>query len=271
MHIVVVHDHSRAVEQFQDLVACKGLSDRHISVVAFDPSKLQHVAVLSDSKVVGNLASAANFARFYLDEVFPHLDLIAYIDVDTIMQGEVMDLWNHCSAGSGLVLQAVPRAQPTYGHMFSERVSDMFKKRHGYTFGPNDPTFNAGIFCLSLRQWESTHLRRDILYWMKLHKKYKLWSFGTQPLMLISLYEKWGFLPKKWNFDGLGYRTGLSDTDLDAAGILHWSGGKKPWKSDGLYRDRWLPYSGICSGRGTCSSGKCACSNGYRGKHCEDQ
>ena len=48
-------------------------------------------------------------------------------------------------------------------------------------------------------------------------------------------------IDKEWNFCDLGYRQDMNSTILREQGILHWNGARKPWRSDGLYRDVWLP------------------------------
>ena len=64
--------------------------------------------VVDSPEVVGNLASAANFARFLLPDLFPHLHRALYLDIDTLVLGEVGELWSYLVSSENMVV-AVPR------------------------------------------------------------------------------------------------------------------------------------------------------------------
>ena len=49
--------------------------------------------VRASKYLTGNLASPLNFARFYFDSIFPNIDTIIYLDVDTIVQTDIIDLY----------------------------------------------------------------------------------------------------------------------------------------------------------------------------------
>ena len=66
-------------------------------------------------------------------------------------------------------------------------------------------------------------------------------------------------IDKEWNFCDLGYRQDMNSTILREQGILHWNGARKPWRSDGLYRDVWLPSVRLC-----CCDLHCSCGIGFR-------
>lgn len=64
--------------------------------------------VVDSTNVVGNLASAANFARFQFPELFPHLHCALYLDIDTVVLGDVEEVWQYLLASNKMMV-AVPR------------------------------------------------------------------------------------------------------------------------------------------------------------------
>lgn len=65
-----------------------------VDVVAFDDSVLQgKIRVQNSVGEVGNLASSANYARFYMQDLFPAVDKAIWLDIDVVVQV--------CMRGSG--------------------------------------------------------------------------------------------------------------------------------------------------------------------------
>lgn len=59
-------------------------------------------------KNAGNLSSVANFARFYLHALFPGVAKALYFDADTIMRGDIAELWEQLEESDQLIM-AAPR------------------------------------------------------------------------------------------------------------------------------------------------------------------
>lgn len=64
--------------------------------------------VIDSPDIVGNLASAANFARFQLPTLLPQLHYGIYLDVDTVVLGDIAELWNYLLSSNKMMV-AVPR------------------------------------------------------------------------------------------------------------------------------------------------------------------
>ena len=47
------------------------------------------------------------------------------------------------------------------------------------------------------------------------------------------------------NIVDLGYKLNISETDLKNADVLDWSGMRKPWFKNGLYKQYWKKYNVI--------------------------
>lgn len=203
--------------------------------IAFDPIALlggEEVVVHSDSSIVGNLASPANFARLFLDTLLPDLDdRLLFVDVDVIVQRDIAELWDNVALSDGQLLAAVLRTAPTYGNFFGKATQDLYEHKYGHKLDLAQPTFNAGIYLLNLALWRRKRCSADSRFWMKQNKAHRLWTFGTQPILLLLAYQRWGELDTRWNVNGLGWRTDLTSADLDQAFALHWSGKSKPWEA----------------------------------------
>lgn len=64
--------------------------------------------VVDSPDIVGNLASAANFARFQVPQLLPHLQHILYLDIDIVVQSDISEIWYHLMTSKKMMV-AVPR------------------------------------------------------------------------------------------------------------------------------------------------------------------
>lgn len=270
-HIVIAGLGKRAI---QDFLSCHNLSlGNQLYIVEFNSSWLQGLVRVSTSiKAVGNLASDANFARFWFAQLFPGLKQGLYLDTDVVVQSDISQLWS-AIASLRQLLAVVERPSPTYGDVFGDKVAALYMARYNKSLRTDHPTFNAGVYGVNLDLWRKKAIHKEVLYWMKQHARESLWLLGTQPLMLLVGYKQWDHLNPRWNVNGLGWNHRLSEDTLKNASLLHWSGKRKPWMEDGLYKSLWEPhYPAPCDGHGACTvyngSYTCHCYQGYSGAHC---
>lgn len=220
-----------------------------LEVLSFDANLVKdRIVVYTAVKEVGKLASPANYVRFFMPQLLPMLDKVIWLDCDTLVVADIAELWNLALVGAHAddMLAACPRSSVTYGTFFDDRVQGLFKARYSRSFDPAAPTYNAGVFVANLKAWRDTKVLREIFYWMEQQKRTKLWSFGTQPLQLLSFYKQWQQLPREWNVDGLGHDVSGGKQRLVSTGkVLHWSGSKKPWTSSAfaVYQSIWIQYN----------------------------
>ena len=84
------------------------------------------------------------------------------------------------------------------------------------------------MYGLNLNSWRKFNLSQEVAYWMKEHRKYALWDWGAQSIILAVTYDMWEAVDKRWNLDGLGYKPDISNKEIELAFILHWNGSDKP-------------------------------------------
>jgi UDP-glucuronate 4-epimerase len=263
---IIAVDMSRAT--VLSYLACHQLASHQVEVLELASSAVNPLRrVVDPPDVVGNLASAANFARLQLPEIFPQLHYGLYLDTDTVVQGDIAEVWHHLLSSNKMMV-AVPRSSVPYGGLFSSRVKELFQERYGKVFSDSDPSFNAGLWGMNFDMWRQQQMQEEVKYWTEQHAKQALWRFGTQPILLLLAHNQWDHLPLEWNVDGLGWNTDIPTHTLNSAKLLHWSGRGKPWLADGLHRDLWTQYQpSECSGHGQCTEadGKwvCKCEHGF--------
>jgi lipopolysaccharide biosynthesis glycosyltransferase len=187
-------------------------------------------------------AAAMNCSRFYLSHIYPELDKVIYLDPDTIAQTDVAELYREASLES-YDLAGVPR-----GRWGGPVDKDSVYFRH---IDFERPVFNAGVFAARLAKWREKDVVSRFEHWMDLWSNVQeelaesLFYFGSQAVMVLVFYEDFQPLSRKWNYNGLGWRETLPETELREAGILHWTGLRKPWTPQGLHKEYWREYAGV--------------------------
>lgn len=91
----------------ESYLSCFGYKDHpQIEITIFEASMIKEpVRVYSKDS---HLSSPGNFARFYFHTIFPKLSRAIYMDVDTIVLGDVAEIWNKLKRAKTFLL-AVPR------------------------------------------------------------------------------------------------------------------------------------------------------------------
>ena len=106
-HVVFIGTERTLIDSY---LCCYGyIHHPQIEVILFDVSMFEEsIKVYSRIEDVGNLASLGNFARFYFHSLFPDLGRAIYLDVDTVVMGDIGEVWEQLVTTDKLVL-AAPR------------------------------------------------------------------------------------------------------------------------------------------------------------------
>lgn len=159
--------------------------------------------------------SLFTYARFLFPDMFPELGKVLYIDVDTLVLGNLAELYatplNENSVGA-----AIGRGM--------ERVDHCWGVLNYKELGiPGDtPYFNAGILVLDLAKWRKEDFANRCMAYAA--KYPELCIFWDQTVMNTLLAGRFAQLDQKWNqqFNG-------PDKSFTREGILHYCGPDKPW------------------------------------------
>lgn len=201
------------------------------------------------------LETPENFARFY-SHLFlpPDVEAFVYLDADVIVQADLAQMRDELLA-SGKTL-AFARRPPRQGTFFMRRVLKRpqhceFTAKSRWSTMMFKQEYNAGVLAINLKRWKSTHVLDRLEQVAADHNKCDggIFAGGSQPLLLLTLYnhprsepDDFYLLGSSWNFGRLGWSTQFEESLLAKQKVLHWSGARKPWLKDALYKQFWSPY-----------------------------
>ncbi|XP_021353559.1 glycosyltransferase 8 domain-containing protein 1-like isoform X2 [Mizuhopecten yessoensis] len=201
------------------------------------------------------LASPMNFGRYYLPRLFPDFHgRVLYIDDDSIVQGDVYELYNmklkpgHAAAFSKDCDGPAKRLS-----LMKNNYADYidFKNKHvkELDLNPNECAFNSGVFVADLDLWRKNNITQKLEYWMTLNTKEEVYGNergggASQPPMMIVFYNQYTEIDPNWHVRYLGWttRTSYSKSFLSYAHLLHWNGRYKPWGRVSSHVDIWDKY-----------------------------
>lgn len=187
----------------------------------------ENISVAGSEKKFKYIANIMNFSRFYIPLIFKDIDIGLYLDTDVIIQTDIIKIFD-------TVVQPLIIASPLNKPIETMEIDKQFNMT-GYGF-------NTGVYMLNFVYWRENDLTIKCEELMLRHKSIPLFKLGTQPIINILFYEKCINIDKRWNFTGLGTNE-YSLEKLERQYILHWTGPKKPWLSDGLNKNAWEKYS----------------------------
>jgi lipopolysaccharide biosynthesis glycosyltransferase len=184
------------------------------------------------------------YARFFLKPMFPDVSRVIYLDGDTLVLGDVRELF---AQGTRLTpetyLAAVPQLFPAMFYF-----SNPFKIWSDLRQFKN--TFNSGVLLTDLSFW-SEQTYDELRHYLGIDAKnnYKLYNLGDETVFNLIFKRTYLELDQKWNCWGYGQPHWISrlltlKCNLKTVKIIHWSGGHhKPWHSDRVtYSALWRSY-----------------------------
>ena len=179
-----------------------------------------------------------NFSRYYLGEIYPGLGKVIYLDADLVVRADVAELF-HLASLEGHILAAVPDGTYEGWQEYTKRGSEHL--RH---IESDQLTFNAGIFVTDLSKWQEQEVLKKLEGWIKIHRlDLETFYFGTQSILNLVFYRDFQPLPHAWNVHPMGWYDDIPEETIRNGKILHWSGRKKPWLEEGLYKKYWIEYA----------------------------
>jgi len=228
---ILVDDNS---DYYEHVLKCRFNGPFRYEVVSFKDTRqyernidflIDYIYVKGGARETGRIDNLMNFARFYLPEIFPDVDVGLYLDVDMIVQTDLMRLLS-VNLFSNIVASPLNRTFWNY-HSSLEMTGK---------------GFNTGFLLTDFHRWRENNVSQAIENVMNMHRSRNLFGGGTQPVLNVVFYNQCTHLQCLWNVGGLGCRKHLDTEHLEQAWILHWSGGCKPWLENGLYKEFWEKY-----------------------------
>jgi len=199
-----------------------------------------------------NHTTVETYYRFFIPKILPELERIIYIDGDTVIIGDILELWNENLDGkiAGIVQCAILN------------VSDLEKRMKIFGLKYDYQYFNAGVLLLKLREFEKLYTIETLpIIINDLFKKFKdngvFWLADQDVLNHLFDSEKYAkYLNIKYNFEDPNFNFyhllfGQNCCNLrewnDANKspiIIHYTNSKKPWhlNNDMMMSVHWRLY-----------------------------
>lgn len=180
------------------------------------------------------------YARLFLQDIFPDLGKVLYLDADVVVIGDVATLFETVAFSPECYFAAVPHFYPAilqFGNPF-KAIQEMraFKQ-----------SFNSGVLFTDYTYWnqETDRLLHHYLDWdAACH--YGMLNRGDETLLNV-MFKDYLQLDRSWNRCGYGNMQVVAKIlkqPLDQINVIHWSGGHhKPWKNPAIvYGEIWQHY-----------------------------
>ncbi|GAB2298302.1 hypothetical protein Dimus_032370 [Dionaea muscipula] len=188
-------------------------------------------------------SSLLNHLRFYLPDIFPHLDKILFLDHDVVVQGDLTGLWrvNMKRKVNGAV-QTCQEDMPSFRRM--DMYINFSYPLVAEKFDLHACTWAFGMNLFDLREWRRRDLSRKYQRFLLMGHDKALWKAGSLPLGWVTFYNHTLTLDQKWHALGLGYESGVRLEDIERAAVVHYDGIMKPWLdlAIGKYKGYWNKY-----------------------------
>lgn len=181
-----------------------------------------------------------NHLRFYIAEIYPHLEKVVFLDDDVMVQKDLGPLFSLDLHGgvNGAVETCLESFHRYYKYLnFSNPIisSNIDPQACGWAFGMN-------IF--DLVAWRKANVTGRYRFWLEMNSDQTIWRSGTLPAGLLAFYGLTEPLDRRWHVLGLGHDVNIDTRLIESAAVIHFNGNLKPWLEIGLsmYKPMWERY-----------------------------
>jgi lipopolysaccharide biosynthesis glycosyltransferase len=180
------------------------------------------------------------YARMFLQDIFPDVTKVLYLDADVVVLGDVATLFEAVEFSPDRYFAAVPHFYPTI-FQFGNPLKAL-KEMLAF-----NQSFNSGVLFTDYTYWNEQTDRtfHHYLDW-DASCRYGMLNRGDETLLNV-MFKDYIPLDPSWNRCGYGniqLVARLLKKPLDQINVIHWSGGHhKPWKNPAIvYGDIWQHY-----------------------------
>ncbi|XP_023764281.1 hexosyltransferase GAUT11 [Lactuca sativa] len=184
--------------------------------------------------------SLLNHLRFYIPEIYPHLEKVIFLDDDVIVQKDLTPLFSLDLHGNvnGAVETCLESFHRFYKYLnFSNPVLSS-------KFDPQACGWAFGLNVFDLVAWRNANVTGVYHFWEEQNSEGVLWKLGTLPPGLLAFYGRTEPLDRRWHVLGLGYDMNIDNRLIESASVVHFNGNLKPWLKFGIgkYKVLWEQY-----------------------------
>lgn len=198
-----------------------------------------NVTLEKEGSVDPRYTSELNHLRFYLPDVYPHLNKIIFLDHDVVVKKDLTRLWSINMRGkvNGAV-ETCHEGKPSFHRM--DMLINFTDPMVASKFDANTCTWAFGMNLFDLHGWRQRNLTGLYHKYLHLGNQRQLWKAGSLPIGWVTFYKDTVPLDKSWHVLGLGYDSGVRPEDIDQAAVVHYDGILKPWLDIGIDKHKHL-------------------------------
>ncbi len=195
----------------------------------YDISTFKHL--LPAFRPRSTIKSMAMYGRFLLPDLLPDVDRIIYLDVDTIMKGDIAELWNMDLHGNVIAM-----APDCFGHSIkkiaglSQGGVDAVEVFGEYNCDVAQTAYLSGQMVIDAKAWRENDIGAKTL---EIASRY---SIGDLLAINIACQDKIEPLSHLWSAPASYLRENmmadnpkLVEKDYTKAKLIHYHGSIKPW------------------------------------------
>jgi UDP-galactose--lipooligosaccharide galactosyltransferase len=162
--------------------------------------------------------SLATYARLNIAEYIPNIEKLLYIDVDTLTNGSLKELWD---------TDISKHALAACKDFFIEIEQPEYKAKIGLE---NHCYFNAGVLLINMNKWKELNVLDMSLEWLDSYKE--IIEYQDQDILNGIFKDKVKFINSRFNFtpSECGYIKHRKNREIQFPAIIyHYTGPHKFW------------------------------------------
>jgi lipopolysaccharide biosynthesis glycosyltransferase len=183
------------------------VSGANIEFIAFPSGLVDHLPVGAWPKSI--------YVKLLAPRLFPTLDKIIWIDVDTLVLGDIARLWDTSLDSYALAATA------------EDTLSPVHPARHRKRLKLDGLYFNAGVLLLNLDYWRQSHISEEIVKFIEREKNL---IFPEQDAINVVLHKQILPLDCRFNFFPLSELSSKAIQQFGEPVIVHFIVQQKPWR-----------------------------------------
>lgn len=176
--------------------------------------------------------SLATYARLNIAEYIPNIEKLLYIDVDTLTNGSLKELWD---------TDISKHALAACKDFFIEIDQPEYKAKIGLE---NYCYFNAGALLINMNKWKELNVLDMSLEWLDSYKE--IIEYQDQDILNGIFKDKIKFINSRFNFtpSECGYIKHRKNREIQFPAIIyHYTGHDKFWSKKCVHLKAELGYS----------------------------
>lgn len=177
----------------------------------------------------GDIPSFAAYAQFLLPRYFNELDHLLYLEVDQIVKGDLSSQYQKF-----VVENHVLSAVHFQDHKFRRAKIKSFKRQF-----KNQAYFNTGVLFMNVHKCLGIDFEKKCIHqaFKQISNAGMNYDYYAQGAINNAVGHYIYEIGKEYNLTGFGHLCGIPEDLIKQAIILHWTGPRKPWSKNGLYKD----------------------------------